>query len=35
MKNENIDVLLENQSLRNEFAARGLDLSQVNLPGAG
>ena len=32
MKNENIDVLLENQSLKSEFAARGLDLDQVFFP---
>lgn len=29
MNNPNIDVLLENQSLKVEFAARGLDLDQV------
>ncbi len=26
MNNQNIDVLLENQSLKGEFTARGLDL---------
>ncbi len=29
MKDKNIDLLLENQSLKNEFIIRGLDLSQV------
>lgn len=29
MKTQNIDLLLENQSLKNEFAVRNLDLSQV------
>ncbi len=29
MKQDNIDLLLENQSLKSEFNARGLDLSQI------
>ena len=32
MTSENIDAMLENQSLKNEFAVRNLDLSQVFSP---
>ncbi|MFQ5602724.1 MAG: hypothetical protein ACE5HS_05595 [bacterium] len=32
MNDDNIDVLLENQSLKNEFKLRGLDLAEVFFP---
>ena len=32
MTSENLDAILENRSLKNEFAMRNLDLSQVSVP---